>query len=63
MKNPKNCISLLLFIVVTIGLGQGKKKIDSLISGLNHIESDSLKVSYMLAISLEYDRSNIDTAE
>jgi len=63
MKNPENYISLLLFMVVTIGLWQGKKRIDSLISGLNHIESDSLKVSYMLAISLEYYRSNIDTAE
>ena len=60
MKNPKNHISLLRFMVVTIGLGQGKKRINSLLGGLNQIESDSLKGSYMLAISLEYDRSNID---
>jgi len=63
MKNPKNHISLLRFMVVTIGLGQGKKRINSLLSGLNHIESDSLKVSFMLAISLEYDRNNIDSSE
>ena len=50
-------------MVVTFGLGQGKKWINSLLSGLNQIESDSLKGSYMLAISLEYDRSNIDSSE
>ncbi|MDH5368203.1 MAG: hypothetical protein OEW67_14545 [Cyclobacteriaceae bacterium] len=50
-------------MVLTIGLGQGNQRIDSLISGLNHIENDSLKVSYMLAISLKYGRSNIDSAE
>ena len=63
MKNPKNHISLLLFMVVTFGLGQGKKWINSLLSGLNQIESDSLKVSFMLAISLVYDRSNVDSSE
>jgi len=50
-------------MVVTFGLRQGKKRINSLLSGLNHIESDSLKGSFILAISLKYDRSNIDSSE